>query len=334
MKLEVVDFLKCRQDMLKIQAPFSPLENGENKQSTPLVDEVKLSEEEWNNFKLRMYFQKKEMMYSLKQDVRFLIYEKAKTLAEEKQVFISACLQDLHIYLSTTLGLWVPSLKLVKDREFDNSKFYRTIKDPFLYQQGIKQILCKYNRNFTISRVCLHLQYYLSINLSFKNKELILTLELLLDYALIHQINCSKPNQAVNFGRKIALGLVQGFKMNKKFVDAIIISKAPEWVSDGSLLPTQHNISFHYQNRRPTLLSYPLEFIDICDEPLINQIKHWRARIINRDFEAYPKNMGYLIAADPFHQIFYNNRIDPLPTKSAIEYVKLLEEHRRDYVLP
>ena len=144
--------------MLKVQAPFSPLENGENKQSTPLVDEVKLSEEEWNNFKLRMYFQKKEMMYSLKQDVRFLIYEKAKTLAEEKQVFISACLQDLHIYLSTTLGLWVPSLKLVKDREFDDSKFYRTIKDPFLYQQGIKQILCKYNRNFTISRVCLHLQ--------------------------------------------------------------------------------------------------------------------------------------------------------------------------------
>ena len=52
--------------MLKVQAPFSSLENGENKQSTPLVDEVKLSEEEWNNFKLRMYFQKKEMMYSLK----------------------------------------------------------------------------------------------------------------------------------------------------------------------------------------------------------------------------------------------------------------------------
>ena len=78
--------------MLKIQAPFSPLENGENKQSTPLVDEVKLSEEEWNTFKLRMYFQKKEMMYSLKQDVRFLIYEKAKTLAEGKQVFISAYL--------------------------------------------------------------------------------------------------------------------------------------------------------------------------------------------------------------------------------------------------
>ena len=132
----------------------------------------------------------------------------------------------------------------------------------------------------------------------------------------------------------MALGLIQGFKMNKKFVDAIIISKAPEWVSDGSLLPTQHNISFHYQNRRPTLLSCPLEFVDICVEPLINQIKHWRARIISKDFEAYLKNMGYLIAADFFHQIFYNNRIDPLPTKSATEYVKLLEEHRRDYVLP
>ena len=56
------------------------------------MDEVKLSEEEWNNFKLRMYFHKKEMMYSLKQDVHFLIFEKAKALGEEKQVFISAYL--------------------------------------------------------------------------------------------------------------------------------------------------------------------------------------------------------------------------------------------------
>ena len=43
--------------------------------------------------------------------------------------------------------------------------------------------------------------------------------------------------------------------MNKKFVDTIIINKALEWVSDGCLLPVQHNISLHYQNSRPTLLS-------------------------------------------------------------------------------
>ena len=65
-KLEMVDFLKGQQVILKNQAPFSPLENGENKQSTPLVDEVNLSENEWNNFKIRMYFHKKEMLYSLK----------------------------------------------------------------------------------------------------------------------------------------------------------------------------------------------------------------------------------------------------------------------------
>ena len=121
--------------------------------------------------------------------------------------------------------------------------------------------------------------------------------------------------------------------MNKKFVDTIIIDKAPEWVSDGSFLPIQHNISFYYQNRRPTLLSCPLEHSDICVEPLINQIRYWRARIINRDFEAFPKNMGYLIAAYPFHQIFCSKRIDPLPTKSVTEDVKLLEKHRKDYIL-
>ena len=132
----------------------------------------------------------------------------------------------------------------------------------------------------------------------------------------------------------MALGLAQGFKINKKFADAIIISKTPKWVSNGSLLPAQHIVSFHYQNRRPTRLSCPLQFSDICVEPLINQIKHWRARIISRDFEAYPKNMGYLIAVDPFHQIFCSKKSDPLSTKSVTEDIKLLEEHRKDYTLP
>ena len=73
--------------MLKVQASFPPLENGENKQSTPLVDEEKLSEDEWNNFKLRMYFHKNEMLYSLKQDVRFLIFEKNQDLSWRKISF-------------------------------------------------------------------------------------------------------------------------------------------------------------------------------------------------------------------------------------------------------
>ena len=320
-KLELVDF---HQLMLKAQTSFYPLENGENKQSTPLVDVAKLSEEEWNYFKLRMYFHKKKKLYSLVQDLRCLIFGKAKASIEEKQIFISAYLQDLHIYLSATIGLRVPGLSLVMDKEFDDSKLCRTIKELIQYQQGIKKMLCNCNRNFTISRVCLDLQYYLPISLPFKNEELILTPELLLDYGLVHQIICSDPSKASKFGRKIALGLTQGFKMNKKFVDAIIISKAPEWVSNGSLIPAQHIVSFHYQNRRPTRLFCPLQFFDICVEPLINQIKHWRARIISRDFEAYLKNMGYLIAANPFHQIFYSKKSDPLPTKSVTEDIKLL----------
>ena len=330
-KLELVDF---HQLMLKAQASFSLLENGENKQSTPLVDVAKLSKEEWNYFKLRMYFHKIENLYSLEQDLRFLIYGKAKALAEEKQIFISSYLQDLHIYLLTTIGIWVPGLSLVIDKEFDDSKLCRTIKEPIKYQQGIKEMLSNCKRNFPISRVCLDLQYYLPISLPFKNEELILTPKKLLDYGLVHQISCSDPCQASNFGRKIALGLTQGFKMNKKFVDAIIINKATEWVSIGSLIPAQHIVSFHYQNKRPTWLSYPLQFSDICVEPIINQIKHWRARIISKDFEAYLKNMGYLIAANPFHQILYSKKLVPLPTKSIIADIKLLEKHPKDYTLP
>ena len=123
--------------------------------------------------------------------------------------------------------------------------------------------------------------------------------------------------------------------MNKKFADAIIInSKAPEWVSSGKLIPAQHIISLHYQNRRPTQLSYPLLFSNICAEPITKQIKHWRARIISRDFEAFPRNMGYLITVDSCHQIFCGKRLDPLPTKSFIGDVKLLEENCKDYYLP
>ena len=89
-------------------------------------------------------------------------------------------------------------------------------------------MICSCNKNFTISRVCLDLQYYSPISIIFKGEELLLTLEKLLGHGLVHQIICSDPNQVSQFGRKIALGLTQGFKMNKKFANAIIISKAPE----------------------------------------------------------------------------------------------------------
>ena len=326
-KLELVDFHKL---MLKAQASFSPLENGENKHSTPLVND-KLSEEELGYRMLRMYYLKTENLYSLRPDLRLLILEKAKSSAEEKQTFISSYLQDLHLYLSTNIGLKVPGLSLVTDKEVDDSKICRMIGEPLQYQKGIKEMVCNCNRNFTISRVCLDLQYYSPISIKFKDEDLLLTPEMLLDYGLVHQIICSDLNQVSQFGRKITLGLTQGFKMNKKFANAIIISKAPEWVSSGKLIPAQHIVSLNHQNRRPTQLSYPLLFSNICGEPIIKQIKHWRARIICKDFEAFPRNMGHLIAADSCHQIFCGKKLHPFPTKPITEDIKLLEDHRKDY---
>ena len=61
----MVDFLKVQLAVLKHQTSFLPLEKCENRQFAPLVGEVKLNEEEWNSFKLRMYFHKREMLYSL-----------------------------------------------------------------------------------------------------------------------------------------------------------------------------------------------------------------------------------------------------------------------------
>ena len=119
--------------------------------------------------------------------------------------------------------------------------------------------------------------------------------------------------------------------MNKNFADAIIINKALEWVSSGKLISAQHIVSLHYQNRRPTRLSYPLLFSDICAEPIIKQINHWRARIICRDFEAFPRNMGHLIAADSCHQIFCGKKLHPLPTMAITEDIKLLEDHRKNF---
>ena len=273
-------------------------------------------------------------MYTLKQDdIYQLICEKAKTSAEEKQVFISAYLQDLHIYLLAIPGLSVPGLNLTKEMEFDGSKICRNCSEPLLHQHDNKQF-CNCNRNFTISRACIDLQYYQPINLAFKGDVLILTPEMLLDYGLVYQLICSDPSQASNFGRKVNLSLTQGFKLNKKFADAIFISKAPEWISRGNVIPAQHYVNIHYQNRRPTLLSSPLVQTDICAEPIIKQIKHLRARVISRDFEAYPKNMGHLIAADSLHQIFCSKKIDPLPFKSTIQDTQLLMDHRSEYIPP
>ena len=109
-----------------------------------------------------MYSHKKEMLYSLKHDVRFLVQE--KVMAEEKQVFISSYLQDPHIYLSVIPSLHVLGLKLVKNMEFDNFKFCQIVEVLLLYQQGSKQLFCKYNGNFTISCACLDLQYYKPIS--------------------------------------------------------------------------------------------------------------------------------------------------------------------------
>ena len=328
-RLEIANFHK--KDIS--QAPFSPLEIGEKKPFTPLVDE-KLSKDEQECIIFRMFHRRSEILSTLKPaDLYQLICEKAKSSAEEKQIFISAYLQDLHIYFSAIPGLSVPGLNLTKEMEFDGSKLCRNCTEPLLHQQDNKSI-CNCNRNFTISRACIDLQYYQPINLAFKGEVLILTPEKLLDYGLVYQLICSDPSQASNFGRKVNLSLTQGFKLNKKFTDAIFISKAPEWISRGNVIPAQHYVNIHYQNRRPTLLSSPLVQSDICGEPIIKQIKHWRARVISRDFEAYPNNMGHLIAADSLHQIFCSKKIDPLPFKSTIQDTQLLMDHRSEYIPP
>ena len=57
--------------------------------------------------------------------------------------------------------------------------------------------------------------------------------------------------------------------MSKKFVDVIIISKAPKWISDRCLLPAQHNISLHYHNRMSTLLSCLLDHTELYTDILL-----------------------------------------------------------------
>ena len=213
------------------------------------------------------------ILSTLKPDVYHLICEKARSSAEQKQVFISAYLQDLHVHLSAIPGLCVPGLNLIKEMEFDGSKICRNINEPLLHQHNNKQ-LCNCNRNFTISRVCIDLQHYQPIDLAFKEEVITLTPEMLLEYGLVYQLICSDPSQVSNFGRKINLSLTQGFKLKKKFADAIFFSKAPEWTSNGNVLPNQHYVNLHYQNRRPTLLFTPLLQNEICAEPIIKQIKH------------------------------------------------------------
>ncbi|RVW73467.1 hypothetical protein CK203_057925 [Vitis vinifera] len=77
-----------------------------------------------------------------------------------------------------------------------------------------------------------------------------------------------------------------------------------------------------------TLLEYGLVYQLICSDPS----QHWRARVISRDFEAYPKNMRHLIAADSRHQIFCSKKIDSISFKSTIQNTQLLMDYRSDYI--
>ena len=81
--------------------------------------------QEKKNIKFWIWFelfkQKEYLDYPYKR-----IRVKAKAFAEEKGVFISAYLQDLHIYFSAIPGIRVPS--------FDNSKICRSISESLLHQ--------------------------------------------------------------------------------------------------------------------------------------------------------------------------------------------------------
>ena len=160
-RLEIANFPKENIS----QAPFSPLEIGEKKKPfTPLVNE-KLSKEEQECIIFRMFHRRNEILSTLKpDDIYQLICEKAKSSVEENQFFISAYLQYLHIYLSAIPGLSVLGLNLTKEMEFDGSKLCRNCNEPLLHQHDDKPI-CNCNRNFTISRACIDLQYYQPINL-------------------------------------------------------------------------------------------------------------------------------------------------------------------------
>lgn len=71
--------------------------------------------------------------------------------------------------------------------------FFHLMIYPLSYQQGLKQLFYNYNRSYTISRACLDLQYHQPITLPYNKENLVLTLELLLDYWLVYQIVYSNP---------------------------------------------------------------------------------------------------------------------------------------------
>ncbi|KAL6326035.1 hypothetical protein AAG906_038527 [Vitis piasezkii] len=116
-------------------------------------------------------------------------------------------------------GNSLDSLPFVEDSIPINSSTFDT--NPLSIHKSIRVL-----QKLHYQQACIDLQYYQPINLAFKGEVLTLTLEKLLDYGLVYQLICSDPSQVSNFGRKINLSLTQGFKLNKKFLDAIFISKA------------------------------------------------------------------------------------------------------------
>ena len=90
----------------------------------------------------------------------------------------------------------------------------------------------------------------MSVVIKFNNESIERTPAFLMDYELLYQLILSHLDQTDEFGRKLAVCVLNAFIRDFKSVELIIKIKPPEWSNDGGVYPAQHLILLKVNHRK------------------------------------------------------------------------------------
>ena len=97
--------------------------------------------------------------------------------------------------------------------------------DPLCKKIPLEMHDCKCALTYSIYKANIDLDSYKTIIIKFNNESIELTPSLLMDYGVLYQLIFSHPNQTDEFGRKLAVCVLNAFIKDFKSVELIIESK-------------------------------------------------------------------------------------------------------------
>lgn len=129
-----------------------------------------------------------QIFLNLRQDLRQMISLKAQVAGEAKQEHKMQFLADY-----STFGILIQGMSFIWQSHYGNTKNECPKLDPLCRKVLLERQYCKCAFTYSICKANIDLDNYHPIVFRFNNKPIKLTLALLMDYGVIHQLVFSNP---------------------------------------------------------------------------------------------------------------------------------------------